>query len=268
MREVGSTSRSERKLGQRRLDRDSSPPTGAAHRRAGARIASNRWATATSSLQHRRVRQIYALQRRTEEDLPVSEVDVGKTASRYDVDQLADLDNQQAVSGFERLTLPRVLEAVQRTGLPIPIQNPALLPLYQLDPEVLERLAAEVVSRRDNVGTHFYGRRGQKQHGLDIVEFERDSNTSLYQVKRYETLLATQMGDIVEEYAGPPRPVNYEGPKRRFDPHRFVIVTSAPVESDTGNIDGLKDLRDAYRGDLTIEVWGAEALVRQPPIPS
>ena len=53
------------------------------------------------------------------------------------------------------------------------------------------------------------------------------------------------------------------GPKRRFDPHRFVIITSAAVESDTGNIDGLKDLQDNYDGDLTIEVWGAETLSRK-----
>ena len=179
------------------------------------------------------------------------------------IDEDDDLRGDQEAGGFERLTLPQVLRAVQRTALPIPIQNPALLPLYQLDPEVLERLAAEVVSHRNNLGTHFYGRRGQKQHGLDIVELETDSNSSLYQVKRYETLSAKQMDDIVEEYAGPPRPVGYVGPKRRFDPHRFVIVTSAPVESDTGNVDGLKDLQDAYQGDLTIEVWGAEALGRK-----
>jgi hypothetical protein len=32
-----------------------------------------------------------------------------------------------------------------------------------LDPEVLERLAAEMIKRRPNRGAHFYGRRGQKQ---------------------------------------------------------------------------------------------------------
>jgi hypothetical protein len=86
---------------------------------------------------------------------------------------------------------------------------------------------------------------------------------SLYQVKRYETLSDKLMTDIVKEYAGPPRLVGYDGPKRRIDPHRFVIVTSASVESDTGNVDGLKGLQDAYQGDLTIEVWGAEVLGRK-----
>ena len=71
-----------------------------------------------------------------------------------------------------RLTLPQVLGAVQAAPLPVPTQNPAVLPLNQLDPEVLERLAAEVVSHRNNRGAHFYGRHGQKQYDLDIVEFE------------------------------------------------------------------------------------------------
>jgi hypothetical protein len=145
--------------------------------------------------------------------------------------QKYDPDEGQEAGESERLTLPRVLRAVQQTPLPIPIQDPALLPLHQLDPEVLERLAAEVVSRRDNLGAHFYGRRGQKQHGLDIVEFEVGATCSLYQVKRYETLSGQQMIGIVEEYAGTPRPVGYDGLKRKFDPHRFVVVTSAAVES-------------------------------------
>ena len=175
-----------------------------------------------------------------------------------------ELDDGQEDGASEQWTLPQVLRAMQHTeALPIPIQNPVLLPLYQLDPEVLERLAAEVVSRRNNLATHFYGRRGQKQYGLDIVEFETGMACSLYQVKRYETLSDKQMTDIVKEYAGPPRLVGYDGPKCRFDPHRFVIVTSASVESDTGNVDGLKGLQDAYQGDLTIEVWGAEVLGRK-----
>jgi hypothetical protein len=37
---------------------------------------------------------------------------------------------------------------------------------------VLERLAAEMIKRRPNRGDHFYGRRGQKQYGLDILERE------------------------------------------------------------------------------------------------
>lgn len=172
-------------------------------------------------------------------------------------------NGDQDTREFERRTLPQVLRALQQTPLPVPMQNPTLLPVSLLDPEVMERLAAELVSLRNNLGAHFYGRRGQKQYGLDIVELEPDAACSLYQVKRYETLSADQMVDIVDDYAGPPRPPDYQGPERRFNPHRVVIITSAPVESDTGNVDGLKELQDRYQGDLTIEVWGAEALGRK-----
>ena len=106
-------------------------------------------------------------------------------------------------NGAVRLTLPQVLGAVQAAPPPVPLQNPAVLPLNQLDPEVLERLAAEVVSHRNNRGAHFYGRRGQKHHGLDIVEFEWAETTSLYQVKRYEKLSPAQMKSIVEDIAWP-----------------------------------------------------------------
>jgi hypothetical protein len=172
-------------------------------------------------------------------------------------------DGDQGIGELERRTLAEVLRAVQQTALPVPLQNPALLPVGQLDPEVLERLAAELVCRRNNLGAHFYGRRGQAQYGLDIVELEPHAACSLYQVKRFQVMSASQMASVVDEYAGPPRSAGYQGPKRRFDPHRFVIITSAAVESDTGNIDGLKDLQDDYDGDLTIEVWGAETLGRK-----
>jgi hypothetical protein len=77
------------------------------------------------------------------------------------IDEDDDLCEDQDAGEVERLTPPQVLRAVQRTALSIPIQNPALLPLHQLDPDVLDRLAAEVVSHRNNLGAHFYGRRGQ-----------------------------------------------------------------------------------------------------------
>ena len=172
-------------------------------------------------------------------------------------------DDDQGTGEPEQRTLAEVLRAVQQTPLPVPLQNPALLPVGQLDPEVLERLAAELVCRRDNLSAYFYGRRGQAQYGLDIVELEPHAACSLYQVKRVQTMSADQMANVVDEYAGPPRPADSQGPKRRFDPHRFVIITSAAVESDTGNIDSLKELQDNYDGDLTIEVWGAETLSRK-----
>src|SRR5580700_7674585 len=91
------------------------------------------------------------------------------------------------------------------SALPIPLLNPPALPLAQLDPETFERLIAELVSRQPNLGVQFYGRRGQKQYGLDIVELELSHTRSLYQVKRYQTLMPSEFRAIVKEYAGEPR---------------------------------------------------------------
>ena len=51
-----------------------------------------------------------------------------------------------------RLKVSEVMRAEQHTPLPRPIHNPPLLPLRELDPGVLERLAAEIVSRQNNQG--------------------------------------------------------------------------------------------------------------------
>lgn len=174
------------------------------------------------------------------------------------------MDQDALDDEVEPRAFPQLTRHTQRTALPVPIQNPPLLPLSSLDPEVLERLAAEIVSRRDNLGAQFYGRRGQKQYGLDIVERERTLRRSLYQVKRYSTLSAAQLRDaVVVDYAGPPRPPGYQGPPRRFAPYRFVIMTSAQLDADTATVDELATLQDEYVGDLEIEVWGAEELSRK-----
>ncbi|MEV0169174.1 hypothetical protein [Nonomuraea fuscirosea] len=161
------------------------------------------------------------------------------------------------------LTWPQLARHAQTAPLPVPLQNPSLLPLADLEPEVFERLIAEMVSRRDNGGTQFYGRSGQQQYGLDIVELQKDAARALYQVKRYEELTPAKIRQAVEDYAGAPRPSGFIGAKRRFDPRRFVVVTSAAFDRETRNVDELAALQDAYAGDLEIEVWGAEAVSRK-----
>ncbi|WP_188197567.1 hypothetical protein [Nonomuraea sp. SYSU D8015] len=165
--------------------------------------------------------------------------------------------------GLVTLTLPQLTRHAQAAPLPVPMQNPRLLPLAELEPEVFERLVAEMVSRQDNRGTQFYGRSGQKQYGLDIVERQKDSARSLYQVKRYDELTKAKIREAVRDYAGPPRHSGFTGAKRRFDPRRFVLVTSAEFDRDTRNVDALAELQDEYAGDLEIEVWGAEAVGRK-----
>ncbi|MFH8894381.1 hypothetical protein [Streptomyces sp. NPDC017949] len=145
----------------------------------------------------------------------------------------------------------------------MPVQNPKRLPLTELDPEAFEWLITEIVSRQDNRGVQFYGRSGQEQHGLDIVAREPDGRRSLYQVKRYQELTVPRIKSAIKDYAIAPRPRGHRAPPRLFDPYRFVLVTAAPFDFDTGLVNAVTDLQDAYAGDLEIECWGAEAVGRK-----
>ncbi|WP_406277312.1 hypothetical protein [Embleya sp. NBC_00896] len=49
------------------------------------------------------------------------------------------------------------------------------------------------MSRRHNLGVHFYGRSGQEQYGLDIVERRLNHRRTLYQVKRYTIITPAQL---------------------------------------------------------------------------
>jgi hypothetical protein len=164
------------------------------------------------------------------------------------------------VKGDETSLALAEIASYDSTRSPIPIQNSALLPLSSLEPEVFERLIAELVTRQHNLDAHFYGRRGQKQFGLDIVERRMDRSTCLYQVKRYQTITSNDLRASVVEYAGAPRSQDDSPEKRKFDAKQFVLVTSAPFDNDTALVDGLDALQGEYRGDIDVLAWGAEAI--------
>jgi hypothetical protein len=151
--------------------------------------------------------------------------------------------------------------AQQASELPTARSGAANLPLGELDPEVLERLAAEMIKRQQNLGAHFYGRRGQKQYGLDIVEREAVGSNSVYQVRRYDTLTPDMITSAVTEYADP-KPLKKGGvkPARRFAARRYVLFTSAEFETETALQERLEELQEQYAGDLVIEVWGREMI--------
>ncbi|MER5347143.1 hypothetical protein ABT030_44070 [Streptomyces mirabilis] len=173
------------------------------------------------------------------------------------------MPEEQAGAGYISLSLAELSGRVQPPLASLPVQNPKLLPLTELEPETFEWLIAEIVSRQDNRGVQFYGRSGQKQHGLDIVAREPDQRRSLYQVKRYQQLTVPLIKEAVETYAGAPRPKGQTESPRLFDPYRFIVVTSAELDSDTAYVRTVSDLQDAYTGDLEIEFWGAEAVGRK-----
>lgn len=160
---------------------------------------------------------------------------------------------------YQRQTLGDLPLPTQFTTT-LPTANPRQLPLADLEPEVFERLAAEFVAWRSNsTKVHFYGRRGQAQYGLDIVEHLGGAKPTLYQVRRLQSLQANDVTGAVHDYARDPRPDQ----PRRFDPDKFVLITSAEFDSDTGNVDALDAMNVEYAGDLEVEVWGAETLSRE-----
>lgn len=138
-------------------------------------------------------------------------------------------------------------------GTAHPASHPDALPLTALSLQAFESLVAEIISRRDNLGVSFYGRSGQAQYGLDIVERQRSGTYCLYQIKRHTTITASKLRTVIKKYAGPPRSDRTQ-PPRRFDPRRFVVVVSAATETDTKIVDAVAALQTAYENDLEIEI--------------
>ena len=87
--------------------------------------------------------------------VPAGQLQVGGQAAGDDPQPGA------ALGELTELRYPDLLRARQTSPLPPPLAGASSLPLGALDPEVLERLAAELIRRRPNQGAHFYGRRGQ-----------------------------------------------------------------------------------------------------------
>ena len=153
------------------------------------------------------------------------------------------------------LRFPDLARRQQISPLPLPAGSSFNPPLGDVDPEVLERLAAELIKRRPNRGAHFYGRRGQEQHGLDIVEREADGTISVYQVRLYQSLTTGNITSAVTDYADPKPPKKGgDKPARRFGASRFVLLTFAEFENEKALQDQLEMLQAQYAGDLIIEV--------------
>jgi hypothetical protein len=165
---------------------------------------------------------------------------------------------------FEEISLARVVGARQQDALRVPMVQETQLPLYALAPEVFERVAVEFAWLVEGLRiAHLYGRRGQRQYGLDVVGTDRDGGTVVYQAKRFQTITFEEIRDIVEVYAGRPGGDPLGLPPRRFDAGRFVVVTSAPIEGDTALTDALHTMRQQYLAHgLEVDVYGVEHISR------
>jgi hypothetical protein len=161
---------------------------------------------------------------------------------------------------LERLSAAKILARQPLPVLP-PVPPVTRLPVMELSPEVFERLVLEYVwsveAARD---VYVYGRRGQRQYGLDIVGQDRDRNRFVYQVRRIATPTPSAIRAAVVDYAGPPCRDGTPSPSRRFNASRFVLAVAASIHDDTALVDETTALLDGYRDDLDIQVIGVEHL--------
>jgi hypothetical protein len=180
----------------------------------------------------------------------------GRTAARWHAGH--SWNNGPRQPGGLLLAIAELARAEQTSELPMPRSGESNLPLGDLDPEVLERLAAEMIKRQPNIGAHFYGRRGQKQHALDVLEREAVDSNSVYQVRRYNVQTPDKITSAMTECADPEPPKKGPNkgikPARRFAARRYVLFTSAEFEIETALQERLEELQRDYANDLVIEV--------------
>lgn len=133
---------------------------------------------------------------------------------------------------------------------PLSVTAPLVLNTYDLSWEAVEHLVVTLALKVDGAReARLFGRRGQNQHGIDVVAFFDEQPTSVYQAKRYAGFTAGDLRKAVISYADGRRP---------FQGRRLVVVTTADV-ADTKIDEELAALREKYR-DLTIELWGQKQL--------
>lgn len=142
---------------------------------------------------------------------------------------------------------------------PVADPSPALLPTHEMAWEAFERLVLAMARYIEGAfDVRIYGKRGQRQHGIDIVGFfPLPRQPSVYQGKREEAFGAGALEAAVEQFTGDRRP---------FGADRIVVAV-APEARDTATIEKLHELRSRHP-DLQIDLWDrneiSEQLRKQP----
>lgn len=112
--------------------------------------------------------------------------------------------------------------------------DPEGLPFSVRTPRDFERCCLVVVEQVDGLrDARLYGVPGQAQHGIDIVGWDGEGGTVVYQVKRYEEFTVADLKAAVRRFQRDRRP---------FRPRRFVVCVSSTVDR-TQFIEVLDNLR-------------------------
>jgi hypothetical protein len=138
------------------------------------------------------------------------------------------------------------------TKLPPPLADPApsLLNTHEMGWDAFEGLVLAIA--RDLDGTYDvrrYGRRGQAQHGLDVVGFFVERAPSVYQAKDWQAFSAKDLQVAVELYTGGRQP---------FGARRFVVAVGSEAQA-TAIVEKLAELRTKH-ADMEIELWDRQAI--------
>lgn len=151
---------------------------------------------------------------------------------------------------WEKIALTSSIEASPRQVIPAPVLGASHLPFDQLPWEDFERLQWRIL--RDVEGlrhARLYGRRGQKQYGLDIVALAPNEDGIALQSKRYENFYESDLKKAV---------IKFMETKRPFDVQRFIIGVACEVK-DTKIDKALLEHQETL-APIKLELWDKEEL--------
>ena len=125
------------------------------------------------------------------------------------------------------------------------------LPFLDLDWERFECLCRDLVWAEKFSQVHRYGKRGQRQHGIDFHGISPDGNRFAFQVRNVAKMTAAELKGAVSNFASGPIPNQY---------NNFVVCLS--VEGNEAHFQDELE-RQRKQREFGIEVWDSPALTHQ-----
>ena len=148
------------------------------------------------------------------------------------------------------LSIDSDLEGRASKLVPALLSETPFLPLEELSWEDFERLQWRLLRDAEGLrGARRYGRRGQAQHGLDIVALDSDGSGVALQSKKYKKFTATNLNDAVKKFRTAERP---------FSVSRFIIGVACEAD-DTKVVETLLQCEKELE-PVRLELWDREEI--------
>lgn len=161
----------------------------------------------------------------------------------------------------ETSPLPEYL--LQKLPLPSSIPSPVQtrqqeLPFEKLSWEYFEHLCKDLVETDHEIRyCRLYGRRGQKQKGIDLIAFPRDfqgGRPRVYQCKRVENFRQADIRGAV---------ARFRKSKWRPLPTHFVLCCRSSLRSTEYQDEIVKQTTRLQKCDIVFEIWDADELSKK-----